>query len=72
LEWALHERRRARRKERKEMGVKRVKTGAFGARRSERKTSEARREWWEGEESIAEAIGAMRAEGERFFDGSSS
>ena len=68
----MQERRRERRKERNEMGVKSVKTGAFGARRSERKTSEARREWCGGEESIAEAMGGMREDGERFFDGSSS
>lgn len=34
----LNERRMERRNERKDRGVKRVKTGAFGERRKERKT----------------------------------
>ena len=57
-----------RRRERKAMGVNRVNTGALGERRRERYSFEANRAKWVGPESIDEAIGRRRDEGERLLE----
>lgn len=49
-----------------------MKTGAFGDKSKERYTLDAESETLVGPESIAEAIGWMSSDGDRFLDESSS